>query len=66
MIQTTLTQAYVWHAGVVTSLGQECDIVTQSCPLHLTIETQWGPVRLTTPFIVLPRGGDVLLFGRIS
>ena len=24
------------------SLGHECDIVTQSCPLHLTIETPWG------------------------
>ena len=31
--------AFVGHAGVVTSLGQECDIMTQSCPLHLTIET---------------------------
>ena len=39
MMQTALTQAFVGHACVVTSLGQECDIVTQSCPLHLTIET---------------------------
>ena len=64
MMQTTLTQAHVWHAGVVTSLGQECDIVTQLCPLHLTIETQWGPVRLTMPFIVLPGGGDVVILGQ--
>ena len=39
MMQTALTQAFVGHARVVTSLGQECDIVSQSCPLHITIET---------------------------
>ena len=39
MMQTPLTQAFVGHARVVTSLGQEWDIVTQSFPLHLTIET---------------------------
>ena len=38
--QTALTQSFVGHARVVTSLGQECDIVTQSCPLHLTIESR--------------------------
>ena len=53
MMQTALTQAFVGYARVVTTLGQECDIVTQSCPLHLTIKTPWGPVRLTMPFIVL-------------
>ena len=64
MMQTALTQAFVGHARVVTSLGQECDIVTQSCPLHLTIETPWGPVRFTMPFIVLPAGGDVVFIGQ--
>ena len=39
MMQTALTQAFVGHARVVTSLGQEWDIVTQSFPLHLTIGT---------------------------
>ena len=39
MVKTALTQAFVGHARVVTSLGQECDIVRQSCPLHLTTET---------------------------
>ena len=39
MMQTALTQAFVGHALMVTSLSRECDIVTQSCPLHLTIET---------------------------
>ena len=34
VIQTPLTQVFVGHARVVTSLGQECDIETQSCPLH--------------------------------
>ena len=38
--------------------------MTQLCPLHLTIETQWGPVRLTMPFIVLPGGGDVVIVGQ--
>ena len=38
MTHTALTQAFVGHARVVTSLGQECDSETQSCPLHLTIE----------------------------
>ena len=64
MMQTALTQAFVGHARVVTLLGQECDIVTQSCPLHLTIETSWGPIRFTMPFIMLPGGGDVLLPSR--
>ena len=54
IMQTMLTQAFVGHARVVTSLDHECDIVTQSCPLHLTIETMLGPVRYTMPFIVLP------------
>ena len=39
MMQTALTHAFVGHTRVVTSLSQECDIVTKSCPLHLTIET---------------------------
>ena len=38
MMQTALMQAFVGHARVVTSLGQECDILMQSCPLNLTIE----------------------------
>ena len=38
--------------------------MTQSRPLHLTIETPWGPVRFTMPFIVLPGGeGDVVIIG---
>ena len=36
MTKTTVTQAFVGPARVVTSLGQECDIETQSRPLHLT------------------------------
>ena len=58
-----MTQAFVGHARVVTSMDQECDIVTQSCPLHLTIETPWGPVRFTVPF-VLPAGDDVIIIGQ--
>ena len=61
---TALTQAFVRHALVVISLGQECDIDTQSCPLHLTIDTPWKPVRFTMPFIVLPGGGDVVIIGQ--
>ena len=49
---------------MVTSLGQEYDIETQSCSLHLTIETPWRPVRFTMPFIVFPRGGDVVIIGQ--
>ena len=64
MMQTGLTQAFVGHARVVTSLGQECDIVTQSYPLHLMIKTPWGPVRFTMPFFVLSGGGDVLIIGQ--
>ena len=63
MMQTALTQAFVGHARMVTSLDQEPDIVTHSCPLHLTIETPWGPVRFTTPSIVLPGEGDVVIIG---
>ena len=61
MIQTALTQAFVRHARVVTSLSQECDIETQS--LHLTIETPCGPVWFTMPFAVLPGGGNVAIIG---
>ena len=64
MMQTALTQAFVAHARVITSLGRECDIVTQSCPLHLTIENPWGPVRFTMPFILLPGGGDMVIIGQ--
>ena len=64
MMQTALTQVFVGHARVVTSLGQECDIVTQSCPLHVTIETPWRRVRLVMPFIVLAGGDDVDIVGQ--
>ena len=64
MTQTALTQAFVGHARVVTSLGQECDVEAQSCPLHLTIETRWGPVRFTMPFIALLGGRDVIIIGK--
>ena len=64
MMQTALTQTFVGHARVVTSLGQESHIVTQSCPLHLTIETPWGPVQFTMPCILLPGGGDVVIIGQ--
>ena len=37
MMQTALTQAFVGYARVATSFGHESNIVTQSCPLHLTI-----------------------------
>ena len=64
MMQTALTQAFIGHSRVVTSLGQENNIATQSCPLHLTIESPWGPVRFKMPFIVLPGGGDVVILGQ--
>ena len=64
MTQTALTQAFVGHARVVTSLGQEGDIETHSCPLYLTIDTPWGPVQFTMPFIVLPGRGDVVVIGQ--
>ena len=57
-------QAFAGHARVVTSSGQECDIVTQSCPLHLTIKTPCGPVRFTMPFVVFPGGRNVVIIGQ--
>ena len=39
LTQTALKQAFVGHEPVVTYSGQECDIETQSRPLHLTVET---------------------------
>ena len=39
MILTALTQAFVGHARVATSLGQECDIMTQFCPLPIDRNT---------------------------
>ena len=41
--QSMLTKAFVWQARVVTSLIQEGDIKTQSCPLYGTNDTPWGP-----------------------
>ena len=38
--------------------------MTQSCSLHPTIESAWGSVRFTMPFIVLPGGGDVVTIGQ--
>ena len=64
MTPSALTDAFVGHARLVTPLGQKRDIETQSCPLHLTIETPWGPVRFTMPFIVLPGGGDMDTIGQ--
>ena len=64
MTQNPLTQVFVGNARVVTSLGQERDIETQSCPLHLTIKTMLGPVWLSVPFIVLSGGGDVVIIGQ--
>ena len=64
MTQTALAHAFVGHARMVTFLGQECDIVTQSCPLHPTIETPWRPVQLTMPFIVLPEEDDAVIIGQ--
>ena len=61
MTQTVLPQAFAGHEREVTSLSQECDIETQSCPLYLTIDTPWGSVRFTMPFIVLPGAGDVVI-----
>ena len=34
---------------------------TQSCPLHSMIDTPWGPVQFTMPFVVLPGTGDVVI-----
>ena len=42
----------------------EYDIETPSCPLHLTIDTPWGPDRFTMPFLVLPGGSDVVIIGQ--
>ena len=61
MTLTALTQAFVGHARVMTSLGRQCDVDTPSCPLGLTTVSPWGPVQFTLPFIVLPRRGDVVI-----
>ena len=34
-MKTASAQAFVGHEGVVTSLHLECDIMTQSCSLHV-------------------------------
>ena len=66
MTQTALTQAVVGHALMVPSLGREWDTERQSCPLHITIDAQSGPVRFTMPFTVLPGGSDVVIIGQIT
>ena len=53
-----------WACACGDVVDLECDIVTQSCSLHLTIETPWALVWFTTPFIVLAGGGDVVIIGQ--
>ena len=62
--QTALTQEFVGHAHVATSLGQKCVIETQSCPLHLTIKLPWELVRFAMLFIMLHRGDDAVIIGQ--
>ena len=45
----------------MTSLDQKCGIEKQSCPLHVTMGTPWGRIRITMPFLVLPDSGDVVI-----
>ena len=61
IMKTALMQAFVGHARVVPWSGQQCDIETQSCPLHITVKIPWGPDRFTMPFFVLPGVGDVVI-----
>ena len=66
MIQTALTQAFVGHTRVVMSLGQECDIETQWCPLYLTIEIHGNQSGLLCRYRApcryrVPWGGDVVI-----
>lgn len=42
MIQTSLARAFVGHVRVVTSMGQDFGFEARSCPLHLSIKTQWN------------------------
>ena len=64
MTQIALRQTFVGHARVVTSLGQECDIETQSCPLHLTIDTPWDQSGLPCRLSCSPGGALWLSPGR--
>ena len=64
IIQTALTNAFVSHARVMTSFGQECDIVTKSCPLYLTVEITRRLVRSAMPFIVFPGREGVVNIGQ--
>lgn len=64
MTHTEVRQAFDENASVMTSLRQECNTGTQSCPLHLMMETPWGPVRFTMTCTVLSGGSDVVLIGQ--
>ena len=66
MKKTALTQEFVGHARNLTSLGQESDIMNQSCWLHLTIQAPWGPVQYTNRFIMPTVGGDVVIIGQTT
>ena len=66
MKKTALTQEFVGHARNLTSLGQESDIMTQSCWLHLTIQAPWGPVQLTIRYIMPTVGGDEVIIGQTT
>ena len=65
LMQTALTQALVGHARVVMSLGQDCDILTQSCPHHSMIERPWRPESgLPCHSSFSPTGGTWLSIGQ--
>ena len=51
-------------ARVETATGDVRNVETVTCPLHLNVESPWGPVRFTMPFIVLPGPSKMVIIGQ--
>lgn len=46
------------------AFSSERELEKKTCPLHLVLESPWGDVRITLPFVILPGPGDLVIIDR--
>lgn len=49
------------QSRVVTALGMERNILTQTCSVHVLTKSSWDEVRVTVPFVILPGSGCLVV-----
>ena len=62
----SFTRKLEGQAWVVTATGEEREVTTQTCPMHLIVESPAKPVRFTIPFMVIPGKEDLVIVGRTT